>query len=130
MLSAEQHPTSGAASANVETQRTLRIRELNDAFRRKLPRTSKGYRLNLTAGVASLGATLVAQLLLSVRSFVHFSPDNDPHGEHDFGAIDQDGTKVFWKIDCYDQWIQFGSPDPTDPSVTTRVMTIMLASEY
>ncbi|WP_441228211.1 DUF3768 domain-containing protein [Tardiphaga sp. 20_F10_N6_6] len=130
MLSAEQHSTSGAASASVETQRTLRIRELNDAFRHKLPRTSKGYRLNLTPGVASLGAAQVAQLLLSVRSFNDFSPDNDPHGEHDFGAFDQDDIRVFWKINAYDQWMQFGSPDPTDASVTTRVMTIMLASEY
>jgi hypothetical protein len=130
MLSADQRPTSRATSESVENQRTLRIRELNDAFRHKLPRTGKGYRLNLTAGVASLGVTQVAQLLLSVRSFADFSSDNDPHGEHDFGAIDQDDIRVFWKIDAYDQWIQFGSPDPTDPSLTTRVMTIMLASEY
>lgn len=130
MLSAEQHSASGAASASAETQRTLRIRELNDTFRHKLPRTTKRYRLNLTTGVTSLGATKVAQLLLSVRSFNDFSPDNDPHGEHDFGAFDQDDIRVFWKIDAYDQWMQFGSPDPTDACVTTRVMTIMLASEY
>ncbi|WP_441228146.1 DUF3768 domain-containing protein [Tardiphaga sp. 20_F10_N6_6] len=130
MLSAEQHPTSGVASASVETQRTLRIRELNDAFRHKLPRTSKGYRLNLTAGVASLGATQVAQLLLSVRSFAEFSPENDPHGEHDFGAVNQNSNRFIWKIDSFDQWVLFGSPDPTAPSLTTRVLTIMRADEY
>jgi hypothetical protein len=65
-----------------------------------------------------------------VRTFADFSPDNDPHGEHDFGAIEQDGVRYFWKIDAYDRWMQFGSPDPADPSVTTRVLTIMRADEY
>ena len=37
---------------------------------------------------------------------------------------------VFWKIDAYDRTLEFGSDDPADPSVTRRVLTIMLASEY
>ena len=110
--------------------RVDRIRALNDAFRRKLPRTGKGHRLNVTSGVAALHHDALGRLLDSVRSFTDFTDDNDPHGEHDFGAIDQDGLRFFWKIDAYDQWIQFGSPDPTDPAVTTRVLTIMLADEY
>ena len=113
-----------------QDDRTARIRLLNDAFRRKLPRAGKGHRLNLTAGVASLGGSRIAQLLIRVRDFNDFSPDNDPYGERDFGAIDQDGVRYFWKLDCYDQWVQFGSPDPTDPAVTTRVLTVMLADEY
>jgi hypothetical protein len=24
--------------------------------------------------------------------------DNDPHGEHDFGAFDHAGERIFWKI--------------------------------
>jgi hypothetical protein len=44
--------------------------------------------------------------------------------------IDWRGTKLFWKIDCYDRELHFGSPDPADPTVTTRVLTLMLASEY
>ena len=31
---------------------------------------------------------------------------------------------------CYDRATEFGSPDPTDPAVTTRVLTIMRADEY
>jgi hypothetical protein len=57
-------------------------------------------------------------------------PHNDPHGEHDFGAIDEDGVRFFWKIDTYDRDMSAHSPDPTDPKVTTRVLTIMPAEEY
>jgi len=32
-----------------------------------------------------------------VRAFDAFTNDNDPHGEHDFGAIDEGGVRCFWK---------------------------------
>ncbi len=59
-----------------------------------------------------------------------FTPDNDPFGEHDFGAFEQNGERIVWKIDYYDLAMEFGSPDPADPYQTTRVLTIMLAGEY
>jgi uncharacterized protein DUF3768 len=37
---------------------------------------------------------------------------------------------VFWKIEYYDKDLQFRSPDPADPAVTERIITIMLAEEY
>ena len=55
---------------------------------------------------------------------------NDPHEEHDFGAFDADGQRVFFKIDYFDESLTYHSPDPADPSVTKRVITIMLAEEY
>ena len=55
---------------------------------------------------------------------------NDPHGEHDFGAFEFDGTPVIFKIDYYDKDLNFHSPDPGDPAVTERVITLMLAEEY
>lgn len=58
------------------------------------------------------------------------SQDNDPHHEHDFGSFHVASYHVFWKIDTYDERMEFGSEDPADPTKTTRVMTIMLASEY
>ena len=37
---------------------------------------------------------------------------------------------VFWKIDCYDTSLTYGSDAPWNPEQTKRVLTIMLASEY
>ena len=62
--------------------------------------------------------------------FDAFTSDNDPHGERDFGSFAICGEHLFWKIDYYDQGLRFGSEDPSDPAVTRRIMTIMLASEY
>jgi Protein of unknown function (DUF3768) len=111
---------------NTSLTKTDAIRALNDAFRR----TFVGGAVMITAGVEALPAEQRRSLSEKVRAFDAFSEDNDPHREHDFGAIDQGGVRCFWKIDCYDRKTEMGSPDPADPSVTTRVMTIMLAEEY
>ena len=37
---------------------------------------------------------------------------------------------IFFKIDYFDKALASHSPDPADPSVTERVITIMLAEEY
>ena len=103
-----------------------KIRALNDAFRT----TMTGGRVMMTSGVQALGEKTVASALTAVREFTAFSADNDPHKEHDFGSFGLAGRKFFWKIDAYDADMQFGSEDPADPSKTTRVLTIMLASEY
>lgn len=130
MLSTGQHQMAPRAGDRGGDERTAKVRELNDAFRQRLPRPTKGCRLIVTEGLGSLTIEQFADLLQAVSTYADFSADNDPHGNHDFGTIEQEGVRFFWKIDCYDQWMQFGSPDPSDPAVTTRVLTIMLASEY
>lgn len=105
---------------------TDRIRELNDAFRR----TFVGGAVMITAGVEAMPLDHRRALLQKVRSFEAFGEDNDPHGEHDFGAVDEAGERYFWKLDYYDRTMESGSPDPADPAVTTRVLTIMRADEY
>lgn len=106
--------------------KTETIRRLNDHFRR----TFEGGRVMVTAGVDALGHAQVRRLLGLVRTFDNFDAANDPHGEHDFGAIDYDGERYFWKIDYYSRDLQSGSEDPADPSKTVRVLTVLRADEY
>ena len=106
---------------------TLEIRRLNDSFRRSL---SGGGKRLMTAGIAALPFPEQAAIIGKVMAFETFTEDNDPHGEHDFGAFDHAGKRIFWKIDYYDQSLEFGSEDPADPAKTTRVLTIMFADEY
>lgn len=103
-----------------------KIRELNDQFRK----TFSGGKVLRTIGVASLPTAEQATILTMVQTFDNFSKANDPYGEHDFGAFDFDGITYFWKIDYYDVDYQYLSLDPSDETITNRVLTIMLAEEY
>jgi hypothetical protein len=67
---------------------------------------------------------------LTIPVFDDFCHANDPHEEHDFGSFEADGHRIFFKIDYLDHSMSMHSPDPADPSVTQRVITIMLAEEY
>lgn len=109
-----------------EDPQTLRIRELNDLLRQH----GRGGKILITAGIAALPEDVQAHIVQEVMVFNDFTPDNDPYGEHDFGSVMVDGQKVFWKIDYYALDMMHGSEDPTDPVVTRRVLTIMLAREY
>jgi hypothetical protein len=84
----------------------------------------------VTAGLQSLGKSRVALALAAVASFNAFSPDNDPHGEHDCAMVECGSETLIWKIDYYDTSLSGHSPDSTDPAVTERIMTVMLAGEY
>ena len=112
------------------TTRTARIRELNDNFRQAVGTGMPGHYV-MTDGVAALPPETITELWSRVRDYEDFTPDNDPYGEHDFGAFEAgDLGKLFWKIDCYDADLTYGSEDPADPEKTTRVLTLMLAHEY
>ena len=101
-----------------------KVRALNDEFRQSL----NGGRVVATRGILALPDLHI--IIRRVQEFADFTEDNDPYHEHDFGFFTYDDQQVFWKIDAYDLDLQFGSPDPADSSVTTRVMTVMLAEEY
>ena len=105
---------------------TTSIRELNDAFRANFA----GGHVAMTIGIGILTPESQSQLMYKVRTFSGFEKGNDPYNEHDFGSIDHDGEKFFWKIEYYNHTMESGSPDPSDPSVTMRVITIMRADEY
>ena len=105
---------------------TARIRELNDFLRT----TGRGGVVLMTYGIAGLGGELVARIFKAISEFEQFTEDNDPWGEHDCSLVTVDHYKVLWKIDYYDRARKFHSPDPSNPRVTVRVMTVMRADEY
>src|SRR5271169_6684994 len=108
------------------TEKTACIRELNDSFRR----TFAGGKVVMTESVAALPDMVTAHALVEVTRFDNFTPENDPHGEHDFGNFQLVGRTFYWKIDLYNPTMDGGSEDPTDPEKTTRVLTLMLAEDY
>ena len=83
----------------------------------------------MTAGVAALPERDLRRCLRRFAASTHFTSDNDPHGEHDFGTFEVAGETYFFKLDYYPD-MEGGSEDPADPTKTTRVLTIMRADEY
>lgn len=102
-----------------------KIRDLNDQLRREMPHGS----ILLTRAVAQLDDTAIRAILRLVQEFNDFTPDNDPWLEHDFGQVTIDGTSFFWRCDAYDLDLQWGSPDPTDETVTRRILTVMTSED-
>lgn len=118
--------TTRVRSTTGRLERQRRIRELNDQLRR----FARSGVICITAGVQALGQEGVEAALVGVRDFAGFNRENDPYDEHDLGGFKVGRDRLLFKIDYYDRDRRFGSPDPADPAVTTRVLTIMLASEY
>ena len=104
-----------------------RVRELNDRFRiHGLGRGS----IVITSGIQAEGDAFLKQAVSAVQAFSDFTEDNDPWNEHDFGAFEVLGQKIFFKIDYYAPDLSAGSENPANEGLTHRVLTIMLASEY
>ena len=109
-----------------EECKTSCIRALNDTLRCR----HVGGRIVFTRGIFALGSETLARMLAAIANFHAFSPDNDPYGEHDCAAMTVLGQRIIWKIDYYDRDFEIASPDPSNPEVTLRVLTVMLAEEY
>jgi Protein of unknown function (DUF3768) len=110
------------------TQATqMTITELNDRFRQH----NLGHgQVRIAPMVEMMPIEQREALLAAVRSFSDFNEDNDPYGEHDFGTVEFQGKKYFWKLDYYaDDSYEYGAEDPSSPS-TRRVLTVMHSSEY
>lgn len=84
----------------------------------------------MTRGIAALEERVLAEVIAAVQEFDDWTPHMDAHGEHDFLIVEVQGYSVMAKVDYYDLDYEMHSPDATDPEVTRRVMTVMLAEEY
>lgn len=73
----------------MQTEEAIEIAKKNDAFRRS------GFGITVTPGVQVLED--LGGLIDEIRRFNEFTEDNDPYGEHGFGAVYWLGEKVLWK---------------------------------
>lgn len=114
------------------TDQLSRIVNLNDRCRLGLDRNA---RILITASCLAALATdngttaeILAQaaVMAAVRRYV-FRPEDGP--EHNRGELVVRAQVVRFKIDCYDPSLEWGSEDPADATLTTRVMTIMLPED-
>ena len=111
------------------------IAEQNDRFRTTWGADhSVPGQIVFTRGVADLSPVAKAIIMQRVQNFSEFTRDNDPYGDHTFGAFEFEvagnSYKIFWKIDLYDTAYNMGSENPSDVNVTRRVLTVLHASEY
>ena len=129
----EREPVAAAEFDRQMRKETHSLREQNDAFRTDPALIGERIardQLVITRGLAARGNAFIDRAMQAVREFSDFTEDNDPWGEHDFGAFELDSVPLYWKIDAYDNELEYGSPNPRDPALTRRVLTIMLAEEY
>lgn len=102
------------------------IAKLNDLLRTQFI----GGQILMTVGIQALSEEIRNEVIKQIRAYSTWDSENDPYGEHDFGMVEVENHKVFWKIDYYDMNMQYRSEDPADSGKTNRVMTVMLVSEY
>src|SRR5687767_12325605 len=115
---------------------TARIRRLNDAFRYwgirmhlagRAAGAARFGKIVVTSGIAALPGIDVETVLRLVMNFRSFTPGNDSHRQHDFGALEHESSRILWKVDYFAPDLRHASADPSDPTRTIRVLTIMLA---
>jgi Protein of unknown function (DUF3768) len=109
------------------SDRVTRIAQLNDTLRQTL----QGGRILFIRGVNALGPSICSRIIAALGEFNDFRRHtDDPFGEHDFGAFEVLGHRLFFKIDYYDHGLTAASSDPSDPAITVRVLTVLLPEEY
>lgn len=124
-MSENTNPLGAEQNKNTRV-RLIRIRRLNDALRCQ----GRGGIMLMTYGVAAHSTEEVEDLFRAIAAYDAFDEANDPYGEHDLGIVQFGSERALWKIDYFDRSRRLHSPDPSDPKVTVRVMTVMLLSEY
>ena len=107
-------------------QRTQRIRDLNDRFRKGIARGM----YVMSPGISQLGDEAVDRIVKTVAALEAVVPADHSHEEHAVGTFEAEGRTMVFKIYCFDNDLKYQSPDPADPAVTVRVMEVMLDHEY
>lgn len=86
-------------------------------------------RIVVTPGVAAKGIHFVREAIVGCAVDGNFTDFTDPYADHTFGTLDVQGERLYWQVDLYDADCVSGSPSPSDPAHTHRVVTIMFPIE-
>jgi len=105
--------------------RLQRIQFLNDQLRT----TGKGGLMIAMPGFQALPKELRSKAIELLRTEQSFDMDGDAGEEHEMGMITIAEHFVCWNITYYDSERTGLSSDPSDPTVTRRVLTLMLFFE-
>lgn len=114
------------------TDQLSRIAALNDRVRQGLdPKARIVITAACVAALAEGGGPddmlrSQAELLMAIDRCV-FAPDECD--ERRRGEVLFRGRPIRFAIDYYDSSLEWGSEDPADPEIATRVMTIMLPED-
>ena len=127
-----------ASPTDAYTPDGARIAAQNDAFRAHVcggvpypPGQALRGCLLCTAAMAAEGEAFVVARCAAVAAQSEFPAEDDPDGLHDFGAVEVQGRRVWWKIDLYaDETLHWGSERPDDPARTVRVLTILFPEDW
>lgn len=125
----------------LDQQHTAEVARLNIlARRRQLPGVKYSHTHALHEHLhgddpdpATRTATFAANALrlAQIVAAAPIDPENDPWKEGDFGVVEMDSIKIYWKIDYYsDLTRNWGSEAPWDDTQTVRQLTMMLPSDY
>lgn len=109
-----------------------KIAALNDRCRQGLDRNARIVVTRTCLGrlahgeCRALEVIAQAKLMAAVRNY-HFGAEDGP--ERDRGEFTVGTETVRFKIDYYDAALEYGSEDPANAAITTRVLTIMLPED-
>jgi hypothetical protein len=107
-----------------ETVSPATIAEKNDQLRQTAPHLRLPHRFVLSDEIAALPKDQLEWIIYKVKMFSDFNEKNDPHSERDFGELELQGQKIFWKFDYYDQHLKYFEENGI------RILTVMFAYEY
>jgi hypothetical protein len=93
-LPSHSHKAAPAEPSSAHADKVSKIRELNDRLRKY----GHGGMWLATIGISSLPPDDMRAVYQAVLTFNDFTPDNDPHGEHDCAVQTVGDTKIIWKI--------------------------------
>ncbi|NIH77351.1 hypothetical protein FHV99_004603 [Ochrobactrum sp. P20RRXII] len=151
-----------STALNAADAKTTVIRNANDQLRKFLGATAKadedniaavtveadlmpsGFRVILAGSLgeclrgkedATAAINIIREIYKLLAAYDNFVPDNDPHGEHDYGCFDfafeGEDKQIMWKFEYFANGdLAHGAEDPSDLQNSYYVLSIFFSEDY